>query len=219
MMRTAYLVALKDLRIELRSRVLLWQVLPFGLMALVLCGLAVGPDARQQSRIAPGLFYLVVTLVALLVINRSSQIESPRGTRTSLLTLGLDAGGVFLGKAAAMLVQLFATATALLFGTTVLLHVPVHAALVTLPSVLLATATLSAAGVLYGLVASSSSSSATLLPVLALPAFAPILIAGERSFSSLISAGSLSRWVLLLIFSLVAYGSIGVLLYGALEES
>ena len=118
-----------------------------------------------------------------------------------------------------MLVQLFATATALLFGTTVLLHVPVHAALVTLPIVLLATATLSAAGVLYGLVASSSSSSATLLPVLALPAFAPILIAGERSFSSLISAGSLSRWVLLLIFSLVAYGSIGVLLYGALEES
>ena len=39
--RVALLVAGKDLRIERRSRVLLWQVVPFGVMALVLC--AAGP--------------------------------------------------------------------------------------------------------------------------------------------------------------------------------
>ena len=34
--RDALLVAGKDLRIERRSRVLLWQVVPFGVMALLI---------------------------------------------------------------------------------------------------------------------------------------------------------------------------------------
>ena len=48
--RTALLVAGKDLRVEARSRVLLWQVVPFGVMALLLSGLALGPGARRPLR-------------------------------------------------------------------------------------------------------------------------------------------------------------------------
>jgi len=50
MFRVAWLVAKKDLRIELRSRVLLWQVVPFGAMALLLAGLALGPRTRGTHR-------------------------------------------------------------------------------------------------------------------------------------------------------------------------
>jgi heme exporter protein B len=216
--RLILLVAQKDLRIERRSRVLLWQVAPFGLMTLLLCGLAVGPNASTQAKLAPGLFYIVVMLVALLVINRTSQVESSRGTATSVQILGIDPGAVFLGKALAMFIQLSIVGVALLAGTTVLLHVPLDAAFVTLPVLLLASATLSMAGVLYGRIAASSANAGTLLPALALPAFAPILIAGERSFSSLITAGPLARWVGLLGLASATYACVGVLLYGALEE-
>lgn len=218
MMRLILLVAQKDLLIERRSRVLLWQVAPFGLMTLLLCGLAVGPNASTQAKLAPGLFYIVVMLVALLVINRTSQVESSRGTTTSVQILGIDPGAVFLGKALAMFIQLSIVGVALLAGTTVLLHVPLHAAFVTLPVLLLASATLSMAGVLYGRIAASSANAGTLLPALALPAFAPILIAGERAFSSLISAGPLARWVWLLGLASATYACVGLLLYGALEE-
>ena len=68
MIRIALLVAGKDLRIELRSRVLLWQVVPFGVMALLLCGLALGPAHAGSSSAGPGLFYLVILLVALLMV-------------------------------------------------------------------------------------------------------------------------------------------------------
>ena len=44
MIRVAWLVARKDLAIEARSRVLLWQVLPFGALSLLLSGLALGPN-------------------------------------------------------------------------------------------------------------------------------------------------------------------------------
>ena len=219
MIRLVLLVAQKDLLIERRSRVLLWQVAPFGFMTLVLCGLAVGPNASTQAKLAPGLFYIVMMLVALLVINRTSQLESSRGTATSVQMLGIDPGAVFLGKGLAMFIQLSIVGTALLAGTTVLLHVPLHAAILTLPVLLLATATLSLAGVLYGRIAASSANAGTLLPALALPAFAPVLIAGERAFSSLITSGPLARWVWLLGVALGAYACVGLLLYGALEES
>ena len=79
MIRTALLVAGKDLRIERHSRVLLWQVLPFAVMALVLCGLALGPNHAGNSSAGPGLFYLVMLLVTLLMINRSQVIEEQGG--------------------------------------------------------------------------------------------------------------------------------------------
>jgi ABC-type transport system involved in cytochrome c biogenesis permease component len=46
MWRDAVLVAGKDLRIEARSRVALWQVVPFAVLVLVLVAFAIGPDTR-----------------------------------------------------------------------------------------------------------------------------------------------------------------------------
>ncbi len=219
MFRTALLVAGKDLRIELRSRVLLWQVLPFGVMALLLCGLALGPAHAGSSSSAPGLFYLVVVLVTLLIINRSLAIEQTPGTRFSVATLGLDPAGVFLGKAAALCVELWITSGVLLVGSVLFLHIPAHAAFLATASILVTTAALGCAGSLYGALTAGNNGAATLLPVLALPAFSPLLIAGERSFNSALSHGSLWEWWVISLVGLVVYLAIGILLYGVLEES
>jgi len=216
--RTARLVAGKDLRIELRSRVLLWQVVPFGVMALVLSGLALGPERAGHSSAAPGLFYLVVVLVALLMVNRSHAIESTPGTRASVATLGLDPAGVFLGKALALWIELCLSSVVLLAGSVLLLHTQLHGTLVALPSVVVTLGALAGAGTLYGAL-TSSGSAATLLPVLSLPAFAPLLIAGERSFSAALGGGPLLEWWVISVVALVAYLGLGILLYGVLEES
>jgi hypothetical protein len=52
-----------------------------------------------------------------------------------------------------------------------------------------------------------------------LPAFAPLLIAGERSFSAALHGGSLWRWWVISLVALAAYLALGILLYGVLEES
>jgi heme exporter protein B len=219
MIRTALLVAAKDLRIELRSRVLLWQVVPFGVMALLLSGLALGPAHAGSSSAGPGLFYLVTLFVALLMINRSQAIESTPGTRASVATLGLDPAGVFLGKSLALCVELWATGLVLLAGAILVLHTALHGALVALPSIGVTLAAMAAAGTLYGALTAGGDGAATLLPVLTLPAFAPLLIAGERSFSAALHGGALWEWWVILAVALVVYLAIGVLLYGVLEES
>ncbi len=219
MIRTALLVAGKDLRIELRSRVLLWQVVPFGVMALLLCGLALGPAHAGNSPAGPGLFYLVTLLVTLLMINRSQAVERTSGTRSSVATLGLDPAGVFLGKALALAVELWVTGLVLLAGAVLVLHTALHGALVALPSIAVTLGALAAAGTLYGALTAGGDGSATLLPVLALPAFAPLLIAGERSFSAALHGGALWEWWVIAAVALVAYLAVGILLYGVLEES
>lgn len=219
MIRTAVLVAGKDLRVEFKSRVLLWQVVPFGVMGLLLCGLALGPRDAGRSSAAPGLFYLVTLLVALLVITRSQAIERTSGTRASVATLGLDPAGVFLGKALALAVELWAIGLVLLAGTVLFLHTALVPTLRALPSVGLALAALAAAGTLYGALTGSGAGPSTLLPVLSLPAFAPLLIAGERSFSGALHGGALWQWWIILSVALAAYVGVGILLYGVLEES
>src|SRR5256885_894036 len=57
MWRDAVLVAGKDLRIELRSRVALNQVAPFGVLVLVLFAFALDPDRGVLVRTAAGLFW------------------------------------------------------------------------------------------------------------------------------------------------------------------
>lgn len=219
MIRIARLVAAKDLRIEARSRVLLWQVLPFGVIALLLSGLALGPVQAGRSTAGPGLFYLVTLFVTLLMINRSQALESQPGTRASVATLGLDPAGVFLGKAAALTVELWLTGVVLLAGSVVVLHTDLAGTLEAVPSILITLATLAVAGTLYGALTLGGEGPATLLPVLTLPAFAPLLIAGERSFSAALHGGALWQWWLVVVVALVAYTAVGILLYGVLEES
>lgn len=219
MIRTALLVAGKDLRIERRSRVLLWQVVPFGVVGLVLSGLALGPAHAGHSSAGPGLFYLVMLLVALLMINRSRAVEGSSGTRTSVATLGLDPAGVFLGKALALAVELWITGAVLLVGAVLVLHTALGGTLRAVPSVVVILAALAAAGTLYGALSGGGQGPATLLPVLSLPAFAPLLIAGERSFSAALRGGALWQWWVISIVALAAYLAIGVLLYGVLEDS
>ena len=219
MIRTAMLVAAKDLRIERRSRVLLWQVVPFGIMALLLCGLALGPVRAGHSNAAPGLFYVVVVLVTLLMINRSQGVESTPGTRASVATLGLDPAGVFLGKSLALAVELWLTSVVLVAGSVVVLHTALRGTLDATPSIVVTLGAIACAGTLYGALTSGNDAPATLLPVLSLPAFAPLLIAGERSFSAALHGGALWEWWVISSVALAGYLALGILLYGVLEES
>jgi heme exporter protein B len=214
-----WLVAAKDLRVEMRSRVVLWQVLPFGVIALVLAGLSVGPAVEDLRRAAPGLFYLVVLLMAMLAIGRAFAIESPIGTATSVRMLGIDPAGTFLGKALALFAELAVAAAVLLMGVVIFFHARLAGIAESLPSVLLALVTLAAAGTIYGALVADSKYQATLLPVVALPPLAGVLIAGEESMRASLTGTSSLRWVVFLAASAVGYVALGILLYGLAEES
>jgi heme exporter protein B len=216
--RDAALVCAKDLRIELRTRVLLWQVVPFGLLALILFALALGPSLATLRHGAPGLLWLALLLASVLASSRSAAIEAGEGTRSTVRLLGLDSGGVFLGKALALGAQLCVLAAVLEVGLLVLFHVDGARLALATPLCVCAIAALAAVGTLYGALVAGTDVAATLLPLLVLPALAPVLIAGERGTAAVLAGGGPGRWAIVLAVMAVAYLAVGVVLYGPLEE-
>lgn len=121
----AALVAGKDLRIEARSRVTIRQIIPFGLITLVLFAFALDPDRGILRHVAPGLFWVTILLALLLAISRAYSIESDNGATDSLRMSGLDPSGIFLGKATAIAVELMLLEIVLTVGVVVLFNVSI----------------------------------------------------------------------------------------------
>ncbi len=220
MFRDAALVAGKDLRVELRSRVTTNQVLPFALLVLVLFAFALDPDRGILTRATAGLYWVAVLLAALLAVQRAYVLESGDGTRDGLRLSGLDPAGVFLGKAAGVALQLLALELVLGVGVVVLYGADLREPVLLVLTCLVATAGLAAAGAVYGVLAAGLRVRETLLPLLLLPVVAPVLIGATQASEAALGGVTGDGWPwlgLLAIFALV-YLACGILAFGPLLE-
>ncbi len=220
MFRDALLVAGKDLRIEVRSKVAINQIGPFALVVLLLFAFALDPDREFLQQGAPGLFWVAVLLSALVVIQRSFALEAADAGRDALRLSGLDPAGVFLGKAAAAFVVLALLEVALVAGVRIMYHTTLRGWPVLLVAATTATVGLVAAGTIYGALSAGLRVRETLLPLLFLPVVAPVMIGGTRAFAAAMdgSAGEGWRWCALLAVFAVAYVALGMLLFETLLE-
>jgi heme exporter protein B len=218
--RDALLVAGKDLRVELRSRVGINQILPVALMVLLLFGFALDPDSATLERATPGLFWVAVLFVAILSVERAFAVESSDGVRDALRLSGLSSGGIFLGKFAALAVQLAGVQVVLFVGVVVLFGRDLAGLGLLVAAALAATAGIAAAGTLYGVLAAGLRVRETLLPLLLLPVLAPVLIAATRAFETALDGVPSDGWPwfnLLIVFALT-YTGFGILAFGPLLE-
>ena len=221
MFRDAALMAGKDLRIEARSRVAANQVLPFAVLVLVLFAFALDPDRGVLKRAAPGLFWTAVLFASLLAIQRSFSIESADNARDGLRLSGLDPAGIFLGKAGAVALQLLVLEVVLGAFVVLLYDAEVGDAVVLVLTSLAATAGLSAAGTVYGMLAAGLRIRETLLPLLLLPVVAPVLLGATRATEGALDITTTAEawpWVRLLGVFAVVYTTFGVIAFGALLE-
>ena len=220
MWRDALLVAAKDLRIELRSKVSLNQVVPFALVVLVIFGLALGPDPSRLRPAAAGLFWVAVVFSTMLSVQRSFAIEAAGDARDHLRLSGLDAGGVFLGKAGAVIAELLVLEVVLGFVTAFLYGVSLAGVAVLVAAALAATCGLAAVGTLYGVIATGVRSRETLLPLLFFPVVAPVVLAAAKSYEDALAhaPGAADGWLILLAVFALCYLAIGSVAFGPLLE-
>ncbi len=219
-LREALLVAGKDLRIEARSRVALQQIVPFGGIVLIVFAFALDPDRGLLPRVAPGLFWTAVLLASLLSITRSFSIEEANGARDGLRLSGLDGGAIFLGKAAAVALQLLLLEVVLGLGVVVLYDVSVRGVVLIACTTVVATVALAATGTVYGVLAAGLRARETLVPLLVLPAVTPVVLGGTRAFEAALAGVPSDGWPwvqLLAAFAVLAVVA-GVLAFGPLLE-
>lgn len=220
MFHDAALIAGKDLRVEFRSHVTMQQVAPFAVLMLIIFGVALDPDRGVLTRASAGLFWVAVLFCSLLAIQRAFTIEAADGGRDALRLSGLDPGGIFLGKAAAIALQLLALEAILAVGVVIMYGTEVTGVPLLLATCAAATAGLAAAGTLYGVLAAGLRVRETLLPILLLPVLSPVLIGATKAFEAALGGAAADGWPwcgLLVVFS-VLYLTFGTLAFGTLLE-
>lgn len=206
LLRDARLMAGKDLRLELRSRVTTNQVAPFALLVLLLFGFALDADRPVLERTTPGLFWLAVLFSTLLAVQRAFALEAADGNRDALRLSGLHPAGILLGKVVAVAGQLLVLQVVLLAGVAILFGTRIDGPLLLLATCLAATVGLASSGCLYAALAAGLRVRDTLLPLLLLPVLAPVLLAATRAFDDALGTVGVNGWAwvnLLLVFALV----------------
>jgi heme exporter protein B len=214
------LVAGKDLRIERRARVTLQQILPFGAIVLLLFAFALDPDRGVLQRVAPGLFWVAVLLALLLAVGRAFTIETENNARDGLRLSGLDPAAIFLGKAAAIGLQLVLLEALLAVGVVLLFDVSLSSIGPLVLATVAATVGLAATGTLYGVLAVGLRMRETLVPVLLLPVVSPVLLGATRAWEAAIDGVPSDAWPwvgVLSVFAVLAVGA-GMLAFGPLLE-
>lgn len=220
MWRDAVMIAAKDLRIEFRSKVTTNQILPFSLIVLIIFAFALDTSPDTLRQVAPGLFWVAVLFSGLLSVERSIAIESDDKAGDGLLIYGVDPAGIFLGKVAAVFIQLFFLEVVLLVGVVVLYGPTISGWPLVAISSLAATVGMCAAGVMYSQLASGSKAKQTLLPLLLVPIVSPVLLAATKAWQDGFGGGGFlgDPWLRLLIVFAVVYLALGAIFFGAVLE-
>jgi len=220
MWRDVALVAERDLRIELRSRVATNQVAPFALLVLILFAFALDPDSGVLRTAAPGLYWVVVLFSSVLAVARSGSLDDTDGVRDALRLSGLPPSALFLGKALALAAQLLVLELVLIGAVAVLYDAPLAGFPLLAATCLAATVAVAATGVLYSALVAGLRVRDTLLPLLLLPVLAPVLIGATKAFEAAFGADHIGGWDwcgLVALFAVV-YLAAGHRAYGTLME-
>lgn len=217
-------VLVKDLRIELRSRVVTNQVLPFAGLVMVMFAFALDNDDVLQ-RVAGGLVWLATLFSLFIIVQRSFAIDTQDGALDSLRVAGIDLSAVFFGKAIALALKLITLDVVLVCSAVLLYRVDLSASglVLLVTCVLCATGGLAFVGTLYGGLTAGAKGRETLLPLLLLPVVAPVLIAATRATEAAFGSGGAQTsegwaWVGLLTVFAAVFGVGGSLAFGSLID-
>jgi heme exporter protein B len=212
-------VAAKDLRIEVRGRYGLGFVLPFAGTLLIAFGLSLGPGRALLQQTAPGLLWLAVLFAAVLSCRQAYDAETEDAALEGLALAPIDRASIFLGKAAAVILQLWLLEAAILLLVAVLFGLSLGAAPALLAGAFgLGTIGLAAVGTLFGLVTTSARAREAVFPLLVLPLAVPVLLGGVKATQAAASGGGAGSWLLLLLAFDAVFLAVGTLVFGFLMD-
>lgn len=212
----AIVLARKDLLVEIRTRQAIAGAAALAGIALVLVGLAVGPDPDRLRQLAPALVWIVLLYAAIAIAERLERIDRADDAFAGLWLVVADRRSMFLGRVVSLsailaLLQLAVWGAAALFLDLALR--PEAIALVPL-SALTAVAAATATASVIVLVADGSHRP-LLLPVTLLPLLVPTFLAGIQASAALLDgrAEDAGAWMAALLIEMALFLGLGLLTY------
>jgi heme exporter protein B len=184
--RTAWLVFVKDVTIEIRSRETIATTLFFAVSAVVVFAFALVKEGRVVADAAAGILWIAIAFSGTLALGRTFERERYTDTLRALMLAPADRPAIYVGKLLGVLTLIFAAEVVLvplvaLFFDAALLAEPLRLALLLVAG----TIGFAAVGTLFAAMLVRARSRDVLLPVLLYPITIPVIIAGVRGTAAL----------------------------------
>ena len=219
-LRKVWAIAAKDLRAELRGREVFSTMTVFGVLAVIIFGMAFDLRVPEAEMVAPGVLWVVILFTGVLGLNRSFGAESDRGTLPALLLAPVDRSAIYLGKVLANLVFTLLTAAFILVVMTFIFNVDMLQGWI-LVGVALGVLGYVAVGTIFAALSASSRARESMLPILLLPVMVPVFVAGVGLTAGVLdgrSFDSLRNWLGMLIVFDVIFLMVAFLLFDQILE-
>lgn len=209
MLSASWAIAMKDLRIELRTKEILTTTGLFAVLMIVLGSLAFYTDRVNAARVAPGLLWLAVLFAGILLMGRSWAKEREGEAVTGLLLTPMPPSALYLGKTASSFVLLCLIEVVLVPILAVFFHLDVTSYIGPLALLMvLGTLGFVATGTLFAAMSVRTRARDLMLSIVIFPLVAPALLSTAVATRELFAGATLEEtmgWIkILLAIDLVA---------------
>jgi heme exporter protein CcmB len=181
-------VAGKDLKIELRSREIVYTMAFFGGLLVVIYTFAFPRDERAMLGAVPGMLWVTIAFTGTIGLGRAFDRERENDTMRALLLAPVPRLAVFLGKAvgiAALILAVTAVVAPLLvlfLGAPLFAHPGPF-----LLAVVLGVVGFAVIGTVFAATLLKVRSRDVLLPVILYPLLVPLFVAGTEATAALVA--------------------------------
>lgn len=191
-LRSAWLVALKDLRLELRTKEILTSTGLFAVLVVTLGSLAFYTDPVSAPNIAPGVLWISILFCGILLIGRSWALERENDAIFGMLLAPIPRASIYIGKSLSALILLFAVELLLVPLCLVFFQIEPSGKLLPLFGlVFLGSVGFVATATLFSAVGIRTRARDLMLSVLVFPLVAPALLAAAVATRELFAGASL----------------------------
>ena len=203
--RAAWLIARKDLRVEARNREIAYTTLFFAMACVLIFAFAFVVEGQPLADAAAGILWVAVAFSGTLALGRAFERERQSETLRALLLAPVERASVYLGKLMALLMLMIGVEIVMVPVIGILFAAPIGRAPWLLVG-LVATGTLgfAAVGTLFAAMLVRAQSRDVLLPVLLYPMVVPVIVAGVRGTAAIFAVEpnfEVARtWLMMLIF-------------------
>ena len=203
--RTAWLVAHKDLTVEIRSREIIATTVFFAVSCTLVFAFALVKDGRTVVDAAAGILWIAIAFAGTLALGRTFERERFTDTLRALMLAPTDRPAIYVGKLAGILVMLTAVELLLVPLVALLFQAPLFAEpLLMAALLLLGTLGFCSVGTLFAAMLVRTRSRDVLLPVVLYPITIPVIIAGVRGTAAVLGdppdVAMAQFWIALLAF-------------------
>ena len=201
-MRRAWAMTWKDVRVELRARERMNAMLFFAALVLFIFNFALGPDLSKLREVSPGLLWLAFLFTGMLGLGRSFQAERENECFEELLLTPGDRESLYFGKLSGNILFMVMAEALILPLFAILYNMEIWRALAGLLLVaFLGTVGFSTIGTLLAAMTAHLRAREVMLPLLLFPLTVPVILGSVRATDALLNGTGLaeaSHWVKLL---------------------